>query len=191
MFMKELTIVALVLLLSAALSAAAVQSASPTTAPASAATSREVDPAVVRFMKLVEPAAEADALRRKLIERHNTAVRLLELHIERYRNGVADSSAVFETARDVAQAKMSLARTPAEREAAARQVVDVTRSVEAQLEKQFKAGLGLELNVMRARLARETAEVELLELQQEQPQQRSDTTEATTAATTAATTQPR
>jgi hypothetical protein len=184
MFMKELTIVALVLLLSAAL-AAATQPASPTTAPATAATPREVDPAVASFMKLVEPAAEDDTLRRKLIERHNTAVRLLELHIERYRNGVADSSAVFETAKDVAEAKMSLARTPAEREAAAGQVVEVTRSVESRLEKQFQSGLGLELNVMRARLARETAEVELLKLQQEQQrQQQRQQRSATTAATT-------
>src|SRR5688572_23101815 len=145
--MRELmTIVAMAL--GAALPAVA-QAASPSTAaPATAATSREVDPAVERFMKLVEPAAEDDALRGKLIERHNTAVRLLELHIERYRNGVADSSAVFESAKDVAEAKMSLARTPAERAAAARQVVEVTRAVEARVEKQFKAGLGLELNLM-------------------------------------------
>jgi hypothetical protein len=180
-----LTIVPLVLL-SVGLPAAA-QPASPATAPATgaAAASREVDPAVARFMKPVEPAAEDDALRSKLIERHNTAVRLLELHIERYRNGVADSSAVFESAKDVAEAKMSLARTPDEREAAARQVLDVTRSVEARVEKQFKAGLGLELNVMRARLARESAEVELLALQQEQQQQKQQ------RSTTAPTTQPR
>jgi hypothetical protein len=79
---------------------------------------------------------------------------------------------------------MNLARTPAEREAAARQVVEVTRSVEERVEKQFQSGLGLELNLMRARLARETAEVELLKLQQAQQQQQR-------SATTAATTQPR
>jgi hypothetical protein len=182
MIIKELLSIVALVLPSAALPAAA-QPTSPTTAPATGAAPREIDPAVATFIKAVEPAAEDDGLRRKLIERHNTAVRLLELHIERYRSGVADSSAVFESAKDVAESKMSLARTSAEREAAARQVVEVTRSVEARLEKQFQSGLGLELNVMRARLARETAEVELLKLQQEQQQQRS--------ATTAATTQPR
>ncbi len=183
MIIKELLTTVVLALLSAALPAAA-QPASPTTAPATTAAAREVDPAVARFMKPVEPAADDDALRRKLIERHNTAVRLLELHIERYRNGVADSSAVFESAKDVAEAKMNLARTPAEREAVARQVVEVTRSVEERVEKQFQSGLGLELNLMRARLARETAEVELLKLQQAQQQQQR-------SATTAATTQPR
>lgn len=155
--MKDpMTIVTLLLI--AALPAAA-QLPPPTTVAA-----RQVDPAVASFMKLAEPASEDDPVQLKLKERHNTAVRLLELHIERYRNGVADSSAVFASAKDVADAKMELARTPAEREAAARQMVDVTRSVEARMEKQWEAGLGVELSVLRARLARETAEIELLKL---------------------------
>ena len=184
MIIKELLTIVVLVLPSAALPAVA-QPASPTTTPATGAALREIDPAVARFMKPAEVASEDDALRRKLIERHNTAVRLLELHIERYRNGVADGSAVFESAKDVAEAKMSLGRTPAEREAAAREVVEVTRSVEARVEKQFQSGLGLELNVMRARLARETAEVELLKLEREKQQQHER------SATTAATTQPR
>jgi len=146
-----------------------------TTAPA-AAPAREIDPAVSAFLTTIEAGPQDDALRQKLTERHNTAVELLKLHIDRYRSGVADASAVFETAREVADAKMSLARNPAEREAVARQVLEVTRSVEARLQNQFKSGIGLELNVMRAKLARERAEIELLKLQQ--------------AATTAPTTRP-
>jgi hypothetical protein len=149
-----------------------------TTAPASAP-AREVDPAITAFMTQIDADKQDDALRQKLKERHNTAAELLKLHIDRYRSGVADASSVFETAREVADAKMSLARTPAEREAVARQVLEVTRSVEARLEKQVKSGLGLELNLMRAKLARERAEIELLTLQQ-----------AAAAATTAPTTRP-
>jgi len=138
-----------------------------TTAPASTAISpREVDPAVAAFLEPIEAANDDDGLRQKMKERHNTAVRLLQVHIDRYRNGVADASAVFESAREVAQCKMALARNAAERETVARQVVETTRAVESRVERQWKAGLGIEVNVLRARLARETAEIELLKLQQ-------------------------
>ena len=150
---------------------------SPTTAPA-LAPAREIDPAITTFLTPIDADSQDDALRQKLKERHNTAVELLKLQIDRYRSGVADASGVFETAREVADAKMSLARTPTEREAVARQVLDEARSVEARLEKQVKAGLGLEVNWIRAKLAREHAEIELLRLQQ------------AAAATTAPTTRP-
>ena len=135
------------------------------------------DPAVEAFLTPIDADGQDDALRQKLKAHHNTAVQLLKLHVDRYRSGVADASGVFETAREVADAKMAVARSPAERQAVARQVLEVTRSVEARLEKQVERGLGLELNLMRARLARERAEIELLKLQQ--------------PATTAPTTRPR
>src|SRR3954470_11087931 len=55
---------------------------------------QEVDPAVAAFMKPVEAAGGDDELRQKLKQRHNTAVRLLELRVESYRKGLADVSAV-------------------------------------------------------------------------------------------------
>lgn len=150
----------------------------PTTIPATAA-AREVDPAVAAFLQSIEPSTENDPLRQRLIERHNTAVRLLQAHIERYRTGVADASAIFEAAREVADAKMGLARDAPERLAIAREVLEVSRAVESRVEKQWKAGLGPEINLLRARLARETAEIELLKLQQQQQQSNATTAPAT------------
>src|SRR4051794_1806601 len=61
---------------------------------------QEVDPAVAAFLKPAEAAAGDDEMRQKLKQRHNTAVRLLELRIESYRKGLADASAVYEAARE-------------------------------------------------------------------------------------------
>jgi hypothetical protein len=138
----------------------------PATRPATTEPSTKgVDPIVAAFLTRIESAAGDDDLRRKLIERHNTAVRLLDLRIAGYRHGLSEGSAVFEATALVADAKMDLARNPQEREAVARQVVDVTRLGESTLERQFRAGFGSEANVVRARLARESAEAELLKLQ--------------------------
>ena len=159
--------------------ASAAAAPAPTTAPA--ASPRDVDPAVAAFLQPIEAAQGDDALRAKLKERHNTAVRLLQAHIDRYRSGIADLSAVFESAQEVAAAKMVLAQNAGERADVARHVVEATRAVESRLEKQVQAGVGLEVNLLRARLARENAEIELLSLQQQ----------SSATAPTTQTTQPR
>jgi hypothetical protein len=141
--------------------AAAPSAATP---PADTRPLHEVDPAVASFMKPIDIAQGDDELRQKMKQRHNTAVRLLELRIEMYRKGVSDVSGVFEAAREVADADRDLAQSAEEREAAAKHFVEVLRAGEKRLEDQWKSGVGSEANLLRARLARETAEVELLKL---------------------------
>jgi hypothetical protein len=136
------------------------RSARPDTRPL-----QEVDPAVAAFMKPVDAAPGDDEMRQKLKQRHNTAVRLLELRVESYRKGLADVSAVFEAAREVADSDRDLAQSADERQAAARQFANVLRAGERRLEEQLKAGFGSEANLLRTRLARETAEIELLKLE--------------------------
>jgi hypothetical protein len=133
-----------------------------TTAPAA---SKELS-AITSFMKPVEADPSDDALRQKLKERHNTAVRLLELRVDAYRHGLTDVSSVFDAARTAADAKLELAQNVQERQAVIEHALEVTREVESHLEKQFQAGVGSESALMRARLARETAEIELLKLKQ-------------------------
>jgi hypothetical protein len=87
------------------------------------------------------------------------------LRIESYRKGVSDVSGVFEAAREVADADRDLAQSAEEHEAAAKHFVEVLRAGEKRLEEQWKSGVGSEANLLRARLARETAEVDLLKLQ--------------------------
>jgi len=152
----------------AAAPAAGQPAAAPSTAgkpPADAPPVHEVDPVIAAFMKPVEIAQGDDELRQKMKQRHNTAVRLLELRIESYRKGVSDVSGVFEAAREVADADRDLAQSAEEHEAAAKHFVEVLRAGEKRLEEQWKSGVGSEANLLRARLARETAEVDLLKLQ--------------------------
>jgi len=151
----------LAILLTAAIGMCA--DSAPTTAPA---TAPEVDPSVTAFMKRIDAVAGDDALRQKLKERHNTAVHLLELRVAEYHKGISDVSPVFEAERLIAQAKLDLAQNVQEREAVMQQVVDVARVIESRLEKQLKSGFGSEADLERARLARQTAEVELLKLKQ-------------------------
>jgi outer membrane protein TolC len=140
--------------------------AQPAARPATTAPSHEVDPAIAAFMKPVEAASSDDEVRQKLKERHNTAVRLLELRVEGYRKGLNDVNQVFEAARMVVDAKHDLAQNVAERDALMGQMLEVTKAMESQLQKQFEAGIGSEADVLRARLARETVEVEMLKTKQ-------------------------
>jgi hypothetical protein len=133
--------------------------------PADTRPLHEVDPVVASFMKPVDIGQGDDELRQKMKQRHNTAVRLLELRIESYRKGVADVSGVFEAAREVADADRDLAQSAEERETAAKHFVEVLQAGEKRLEDQWKSGVGSEANLLRARLARESAEVDLLKLQ--------------------------
>jgi hypothetical protein len=140
----------------------AQRASAPTTNPAAA----PVDPVIAAFMKPVEAAEGDTEMRRKLAERHNIAVRLLEFRVKDYRRGITPLSPVFEAARTVADAKLDLAGNDEERAKTVQQVVDVSKVIEQTLEKQVRSGFGSEADLERARLARVTAEVELLKLKE-------------------------
>jgi len=130
----------------------------PTTAPAAA----EMSAAVTAFMKPIEAASGDDPIRAKLKERHNTAVRLLEVKVEGYHKGLNDVSKVFEVAQIVGQAKLDLAQQGKERDQVFEQLLKVTQNFENRLNDQFEKGLASEADVLRARLARQAVEIELL-----------------------------
>jgi outer membrane protein TolC len=152
-----------------ALVAARAAAQAPTTAPAPA---HEVDPAIIAFMKPVEVAPGDDELLQKLKERHNTAVRLLELRVDAYRKGVGDGQSVFDAVRLVSQSKLELAQNDTERQAALQQILDMSKTIESRLQKQLESGFGSESDLQRAKLARETAEIELLKLKRAPTTQR-------------------
>src|SRR5829696_51128 len=108
------------------------QRAPATTGPAAA----PVDPAIAGFMKPVETAEGDTEMRRKLAERHNIAVRLLELRVKDYRRGITPLSPVFDAARTVADAKLDLANNDEDRARTVQQVVEVSKVIEQTLEKQ-------------------------------------------------------
>jgi hypothetical protein len=136
-------------------------------APSTAPAKPQVSPAVAELMEPVQPAAGDNRLRKLLKEHHNTAVRFLQSRVESYRNGMTDAASVFEAAKLVADAKSDLAQDDREREAVLQQVLAVTQDVERRLESQFQSGVGSEANFIRARLARESAEIELLKFKQQ------------------------
>ena len=136
----------------------------PTTRPATIPAAHEIDPVITEFVKPLEAAAGEDDLRKKYKERHNTLVHILKLRIEGYRKGLNDAAPIFDAVEMVAEAKMNLAQNDQEREATARQLLEVTKFVEDRAQKQLKAGFGSEIDVDRAGVLRENAEIELLKL---------------------------
>jgi hypothetical protein len=145
--------------------AAITRAAEPPTKPAEAPMSQaDADKALKPYLEPMKAEAGDNDLRKKLIDSHNTAVRLLALRIEAYRKGTGDANSAFEAAKYVADAKMTLARSDEEKTAAAKQLVEVTKVVEKRLEQQFQAGLGSEANYLRAKLTRENAEIQLMQL---------------------------
>src|SRR5262245_18924246 len=160
---KAMLTLALVLVVAVDLRAAAPPATrAATTAPAAG---HEVNPAITAFMRPIETAPGDDPVRQKLKERHNTAVRLLEVRVDGYRKGMNDVNSVFEAGRLVADAKVDLAQSVKERDAIVEQLLEVTKEMESELESQWKSGLRSEADVLRARLARQTVEVDLLKLQ--------------------------
>ena len=155
-------ILTLVLLASVQARAQTATTRRTTTAPAG----HDLGPEVLAFMKPMEVAAGDDPVRQKLTERHNTAVRLLELRVEGYRRGLSDVGMITEAAQLAARAKLELAQQVSERDRIIEQLLGVSKTIESRLEQQWKRGIVSEAEVLRARYARETVEVDLLKLRQ-------------------------
>jgi hypothetical protein len=135
-------------------------------APAANAADADMDSAVAAFLQPSTPAPGDDALRQKMKERYDAAVRLLQLRVEAHRKGLSDTSSVFEAARVVAEAKLDLAQNTDERKAVLDPLVNILKVVEDRMQKELSSGFGSESDLQRAKLARLTAEVELLKLSQ-------------------------
>ena len=133
-----------------------------TTAAQAPADGPTVSPEILAFLKPVPIAAGDSELQKKLKERHNVAVKLLEERVNEYKRGVRDISPVFEAARFTAEAKLDLAENAAARTAVLNQLLDVAKLIESNLAQQLAKGFGSKADLERARYARLTLEVELL-----------------------------
>ena len=123
---------------------------------------RRGQPQDLAFLKPVEVAAEDSELQKKLKERHNVAVALLQERISEYKKGTRDLSLVFEAAKLTADAKLDLADKPEARIAVLEQTLEVAKLVEDHLQQQIKKGFGSKGDLERARFARLSVEIELL-----------------------------
>lgn len=129
----------------------------------------EVSPKILAFLKPVEIAEGDSELQKKLKERHNVAVKLLEERVNEYKKGVRDVSPVFEAARLTAEAKLDLSEGAEARTAVLEQLLDVAKLIESHLQQQLTKGFGSKADLERARYARLTLEVELLRTKQKPP----------------------
>jgi hypothetical protein len=174
-----LLIPAIVIALAIAIRPVSAQPAA-TTHPAA----HDIDPAIETFMTPMESAPGDSELIQMMKQKHNSAVRLLDLRVREYRSGVGSLSLVFDAARTVADAKMELAQTADARVGVAEQVLAVTRDMEDRMQKQVSAGFGSQADLERAKLARLTAEVELLKLRSSSETTRRARSSPSSAATT-------
>lgn len=135
-------------------------------------TKPEVNPKVLGFMKPVEIVAGDGELLKKQKERHNVAVKLLEVRVTEYKVGRSDIGPVFEATRLTAEAKMDLAETAEAKVAALELVLEVARLIESTLQQQIEKGFGSRADVERARYARLTVEIELMRAKKDGPRQK-------------------
>jgi hypothetical protein len=133
---------------------------------AQAQAAQDVDPRITAFLKPIETADGDSELRKKLKERHNAAVRLLQERVNEYKKGVRDASFVFDAARLTADAKLDLAETAESRAAVLEQVLDIAKLIETHLQQQLDKGFGSQGDLERARYGRLSVEVEILKLKQ-------------------------
>ncbi len=136
------------------------------TAAQTPADAPEVSPEIRAFLKPLVIAEGDSELQKKLKERHNVAVKLLEERVKEYKKGVRDISPVFEAARLTADAKLDLAENAEARTAVLNQLLDVAKLIESNLEQQLAKGFGSKGDLERAHYARLTLEVELLRAKQ-------------------------
>ena len=125
-----------------------------------------VSPKILAFLKPVAIAEGDSELQKKLKERHNVAVKMLEERVNEYKKGVRDVSSVFETARLTAEAKLDLAENAEARTAVLQELLDVAQLIESNLAQQVAKGFGSKADLERARYTRLTLEVELLRAKQ-------------------------
>ena len=122
----------------------------------------KVSPEILAFLKPVAIAEGDSELQKKLKERHNVAVKLLEERVSEYKKGVRDMGPVFEAARLTAEAKLDLAENAEARTAVLKQLIDVAKLIESNLAQQLAKGFGSKADLEQARYGRLTLEVELL-----------------------------
>src|SRR5262245_56184807 len=112
----------------------------------------QISPKVLAFLKPVEIGPKDGELEKKLKERQNAAVKLLEARVEEYKKGIRDMAPVFVAARLIAEAKLDLATDPKTKVAVLEQILEVAQALEQHLHQQVDKGFGSQAEYQRARL---------------------------------------
>jgi hypothetical protein len=122
----------------------------------------EVHPAVLAFVKPVVVLPDDSELLKKLKQRHNVAVSLLEERVKAYKQGGLDLNSVFEAAKFTSEAKLDLAADATARITTLNEILEVAKLFEKHFQQQLEGGFGTRADLERARYARLSVEIELL-----------------------------
>jgi len=126
-----------------------------------------VNPKVLEFVKPIADDDNDDELARKMKERHNVAVKLLDTRVEEYRRNIGNLALVLDAARLVIDAKLDLAMDRDEQLAIFESALEVARLIEQHYQSLSDAGIGTSSELQRAKLARVTVEVQILKLKRQ------------------------
>jgi hypothetical protein len=133
-----------------------------------------LSPKLLAYSKPIEAAADDSELTKKLKERHNSAVALLDERVKEYKKGTREISLVYEAARLAADAKLDLAADDSAKVEVLEQTLELAKLAEAHLQQQLAKGFGSKADLERARYARLTLEVDLLRAKQKAGKPKSD-----------------
>ena|SRR5262249_34962818 len=133
-----------------------------------------LSPNLLAYLKPIQPAAEDSNLTKKLKERHNSAVALLDERVKEYKKGTREISHLFEAARLAADAKLDLAANDSAKVEVLEQTLDLAKLAEEHFQQQLAKGFGSKADLERARYARLSLEVDLLRAKQKAGKAKSD-----------------
>jgi len=125
-----------------------------------------LSPKLLAYLKPIQLAADDSELTKKLKERHNSAVALLDERVKEYKKGTREISLVFEAARLAADAKLDLAANDSAKVEVLEQTLGLAKLAEEHLQRQLAKGFGSKADLERARYSRLTLEVNLLRSKQ-------------------------
>jgi hypothetical protein len=116
------------------------------------------------FLDTIEP--KGDELAMALMERHNSAVKLLQERINEYEKGIRDINPVYEAGRLVADAKVELAADADAKVKILEHTLKVAELAEAYLKQVNEKGLGSKADLERAHYGTLNVKVQLLQAKQ-------------------------
>jgi hypothetical protein len=124
------------------------------------------NPKVLAFLKPVDIADSDNELQKKLKERHNSGVALLDERVKEHRKGARDLTSIYQAARLVAEAKLDLTTNAPERITLLEQLLEIHKLMESHLQEQLAKGFGSKADLELARYTRLSTEVDLLRAKQ-------------------------
>jgi hypothetical protein len=117
--------------------------------------------------KPLETTAKGDRLVELLKERYNVALEGLQESYRDYKKHITEIDTVFDAARRVADSRLDMAQTPDEKLTVNKRILETLAELEEIYRGRIETLGGGESDLIRIRLARLTAEVEILRLERE------------------------